>query len=204
MSPRGKARNERLRDVSTARITEGALKVFAKYGYHGATMRRIAQATGLSYGLFYHYFPSKARIFRFLLESTLKSPLAAMDSVFAMPGTAWEKIESFSMLFIRGVMTEETLLSFLFVQHAMTQGKGIPGVPGLMDTYITAYYERMVPVIRRAQEDGDAAEGDPSALASAYFSIAQGLALLAPQGRGMEKVTPDMLSNVLRRRDPRP
>ena len=81
----------------------------------------------------------------------------------------------------------------------MTQGKGIPGVRAQIDKRITAYYEKFVPFLIQAQKSGEAMPGDPVALTAAYFSYVQGLALLAFQGKGMEKkITPGMLSNVLR------
>jgi hypothetical protein len=56
-----------------------------------------------------------------------------------------------------------------------------------------------VPVIVAAQKTGDAAPGDPVALAAAYFSFIQGLATLVFQRRGLEKkITPAILANVLR------
>ena len=55
MSPRSQKLNNQMRSQTLAKIDSAALKVFAACGYHGATMRRIAQAAGLSYGLVYHY-----------------------------------------------------------------------------------------------------------------------------------------------------
>ena len=201
MSPRGKERNEHLRDAALAKINGAALKIFAEYGYHGATMRRIARATGLSYGLVYHYFPSKAKIFRHILESALEIPLVALNTALGAPGTAWEKIDNLSAYMARNVFSGESSRYFLFVLHAMTQGKGIPGLAGLIGKYITAYYEKIVPFIIQAQKSGEAVEGHPETLAAAYFSLIQGLALFSFQGKGLKKkITPDILSNVLRNR----
>jgi AcrR family transcriptional regulator len=199
MSPRGKSQNEHMRDAALAKIEGAALKIFAEYGYHGATMRQITHATGLSYGLVYHYFPSKAKIFRHILEYALQSPMAALNQALDGPGTAWERIENLSALLAQNAFSGESSRYFLFVLHALTQGKGIPGLAGLMEKFITAYYEKLVPVIIQAQKTGQAAKGDPEALAAAYFSLVQGLALLAFQGKGLEKkITPDILSNVVR------
>ena len=68
MSPRSQKLNDQMRSQTLAKIDSAALKVFAACGYHGATMRRIAQAAGLSYGLVYHYYPSKAKVFRRLVD----------------------------------------------------------------------------------------------------------------------------------------
>ena len=49
-------------------ILEAAQRTFAQYGYEGATVARLEQATGLSRGGIFHYFPTKDDIFLALAE----------------------------------------------------------------------------------------------------------------------------------------
>ena len=155
----------------------------------------------MSYGLVYYYFPSKEKIFRNLLDFALESPMLALNAAFDAPGTAWEKIEHLSAMLVRNGFSGESSLYFFFVLQAMTLGKGIPGVRGQVDKRITAYYKKFIPFLIQAQKSGEAVKGDPAALTAAYFSFVQGLALLAFQGKGMEKkITPDILISVLRNR----
>ena len=72
MAPRGQVQNKQMRAQAIKKITKAAIEVFVEYGYHGATMKKITQATGLSYGLVYYYFHSKEKIFRHLVESAFK------------------------------------------------------------------------------------------------------------------------------------
>jgi TetR/AcrR family transcriptional regulator, transcriptional repressor of aconitase len=44
-------------------ILDGARRCFAEYGYEGATVVRLEQATGLSRGAIFNYFPSKEELF---------------------------------------------------------------------------------------------------------------------------------------------
>jgi AcrR family transcriptional regulator len=46
-----------------AEILEGARRAFAAYGYEGATVARLEEATGLSRGAIFHYFDSKLDLF---------------------------------------------------------------------------------------------------------------------------------------------
>lgn len=46
-----------------AQILKGARSVFARYGYHGATVARLEEATGLSRGAIFHYFDDKEDLF---------------------------------------------------------------------------------------------------------------------------------------------
>jgi AcrR family transcriptional regulator len=58
------ARSER----SRAQILEAALKLFSSFGYHGTSMRDIAEEAGVSTGNVYHQFPDKESLFRALLD----------------------------------------------------------------------------------------------------------------------------------------
>ena len=57
-----KLTSEQLRD-RRAGIIEAAQRVFARYGYDGATVVRLEQETGLSRGAIFHYFSDKTDIF---------------------------------------------------------------------------------------------------------------------------------------------
>ena len=52
-----------------AEILEGARRAFATYGYEGATVARLEEATRLSRGAIFHYFDSKLDLFVALASS---------------------------------------------------------------------------------------------------------------------------------------
>ncbi|WP_028929978.1 TetR/AcrR family transcriptional regulator [Pseudonocardia asaccharolytica] len=49
-------------------ILDSARSCFARYGYEGATVRRLEQTTGLSRGAIFHYFRDKEALFLALAE----------------------------------------------------------------------------------------------------------------------------------------
>jgi TetR/AcrR family transcriptional regulator len=49
--------------TSREKIIEGAIQVFAQHGYEQASTTRIARVAGLSKGLIFHYFGSKADLY---------------------------------------------------------------------------------------------------------------------------------------------
>ncbi|NTV80995.1 MAG: TetR/AcrR family transcriptional regulator [Candidatus Aminicenantes bacterium] len=55
-------KNSRLVDLRRKQIIEGAMQVFAAKGFHGATVREIAEAAGLTMGTMYNYVRSKEDI----------------------------------------------------------------------------------------------------------------------------------------------
>jgi TetR/AcrR family transcriptional regulator, transcriptional repressor of aconitase len=50
-------------DSRKAQILKGARGAFAEYGYDGATVKRLEEATGLSRGAIFHYFENKNDLF---------------------------------------------------------------------------------------------------------------------------------------------
>lgn len=200
MSPRGIQKNEQMRAVAKTKITKAALKVFAEYGFHGATMKQIMQITGLSKGLVYHYFSSKEKIFFHLVDSALEISRNTWNDALHTPGTAWEKIEKLSENLVKIAFTDESSLYFLIMVQATTQGKGIPGI---MEYILerSAHYDELLPLITEAQKSGQATQGDPEVLVSTYLALFQGYTLLLLNDKDLEKkITPETFINVLRNR----
>src|SRR5690349_2158602 len=52
-------------------VTAAAISTFVDTGYHGATMRTIAQRAGMSLSGVYHYYPSKQLILVTVLDLTM-------------------------------------------------------------------------------------------------------------------------------------
>jgi AcrR family transcriptional regulator len=71
MSPRSRALNERLRAESRSRILTHALRLFAKNGYDGTTVKMIADAAGISQGLIYAHFASKEALLGAIFEESV-------------------------------------------------------------------------------------------------------------------------------------
>jgi AcrR family transcriptional regulator len=72
--------NERMRGASRQRIVKAALKLFAARGYAGTSIRMIASSAGISVGLFYNYFPTKADLLGALFEESMRDVQASFAS----------------------------------------------------------------------------------------------------------------------------
>lgn len=190
-----------MRAQAMAKITRAALKVFVEYGYHGATMKKITQATGLSYGLVYYYFPSKEKIFLHLVESAFEMSRNDINEALNTPGSAWEKIEKCSEIIIKVAFTDESSLYSLIILQAITQGKSIPGLLDFIQETIV-HYDKFIPLIVEAQKSGQVAKGDPELLALAYLSLVQGFSLHMLYDKDIgKKITPEILTSVLRKKE---
>jgi AcrR family transcriptional regulator len=56
------------REQRRTEILDGAQRCFGRYGYEGATVRRLEQEIGLSRGAIFNYFPNKWQLFLALVE----------------------------------------------------------------------------------------------------------------------------------------
>jgi AcrR family transcriptional regulator len=202
MSPRGQMQNQEMRTRALERITAAAYAVFCDYGYHGATMKQITKATGLSYGLVYHYFPSKEQLFLHVVDIALDKSISALECGLDTPGTAWERLSNLSAHLLKSALDAESAKYYVIMQQAITQGRSIPGLLDQIERRSATHYEAILPVIIQAQQSGDAAQDDPVALAAAYFSFVQGLTLLVDRDPEIEKkLSPEILTGILRNRD---
>jgi len=66
----------------------GALSSFLEFGYHGATMRTIAERANLSVPGLYHYYPSKQDMLVALLDLTMADLRIRTDAALAEGGDA--------------------------------------------------------------------------------------------------------------------
>jgi len=69
--------------VRRAQIVNAAKQRFREAGFHATTMADIASLAGVSVGLLYRYFPSKAEIIRAITETDLMAQLVAIETPLA-------------------------------------------------------------------------------------------------------------------------
>ncbi|XXX81992.1 TetR/AcrR family transcriptional regulator [Sorangium sp. So ce134] len=82
MSPRRRHPNPE--DVRT-HLMDAALRVFARHGYEGSSVRDIAAEAQVASGLLYHYFPSKQAVLQALFERSAGLVMEAFARAAAVP-----------------------------------------------------------------------------------------------------------------------
>lgn len=90
--PRSEQLNREMREASRRRILKAALRLFAAHGYAGTSIRMIAESAGISVGLLYNYFPSKADLLEALFEESMRDVQASFASA-EEANTPSERIE---------------------------------------------------------------------------------------------------------------
>lgn len=74
------------------RIVTAALALVARGGYRATSMPAIAAKAGVSTGLLYRYFPSKADLFDEVFQRASQREIDACAAAAALPGTARERL----------------------------------------------------------------------------------------------------------------
>jgi AcrR family transcriptional regulator len=91
----GRTRKEVLKEFRTAELLEAARRVFAKKGFHAATVDDIAAAAGVAKGTVYLYYRSKQEVYWGALEHGITELHKEIQTRLAAEGTPENKVRAF-------------------------------------------------------------------------------------------------------------
>lgn len=74
-------RRQRESEFAKSLIIESAVQIFARKGFHGATMDEIARNAGYSPAALYKYFPNKQGVFEVVLQALGDQFVAVFDDI---------------------------------------------------------------------------------------------------------------------------
>lgn len=155
-------------EAKREQVLEGARRVFLREGFAGASTDVIAREAGVSKRTLYAYYPSKEELFADILRRlTVENPQTrVLDSVRSMdPKSSRELREALVGLAgkLVSVMMDPDYLALLRTIIADSHR-----FPRLAEIYRSTVPERGIgegsAMIRRAQENGVAVEGDPEVM----------------------------------------
>src|SRR5690554_4923480 len=184
MTPRKPEDNRELLEQRRSEILEAALKVFARRGLAGTRVGDIAAAAGLSHGLIYHYFRSKDEIFTELVKIAYQVSLGTVVAAAELPGTAWEKLKAMTEMIVSGAYRRDGPYYFVIILQAFSSEAVPEEVKKMTVENSHRYVEVVAPLLEEAARTGEIAPADPIQLATTYFSLIQGLAIMQVQGGG--------------------
>jgi AcrR family transcriptional regulator len=80
------------RAETRARLLDSAWAIFARDGYHSASLEEIAERAGYSKGALYYNFAGKEDLFLALLDERISAHVASIEAAFAAPAQPAEQI----------------------------------------------------------------------------------------------------------------
>lgn len=81
-------------------ILEAAERIFVEHGYDGATIRKIADAVGLSSTALYMHFADKSEILYEICRSALTRLKTSLDEIIAGPGSFRDRLRALMNAYI--------------------------------------------------------------------------------------------------------
>ena len=155
------ARGERTRQ----RLLEAAEDVFAKHGYHDASIVKITEAAGVGQGTFYLYFDGKKRIFDELVLDLNARVRRAMTEASSEGGTRAERELLGFGAFFR--FTGEHPALYRIIRQAEFVS------PETLQLHYERLTEGYMAGLQQAMDAGEVAKGDPEVLAWSLMGIGE-------------------------------
>ena len=138
------------KDAKRTAMMQAAVQVFAKKGYHAATVRDVVSAAKVAIGTFYFYFPDKETLFLYLYEETSDFLLQTIQQAVTQQQQIERKVSSGIQAYVNIGLYDPAVVQLLLVG-------GVGAVPSLHEkralfrSRLTAIWER---ALEQALADG--------------------------------------------------
>ncbi len=152
-------------------ILDGAAYVFARDGYEGASMSRIAGEAGVSKGTLYNYFTSKAELFSAYVRRECVRSITTMYDDFDWSSPPAEALQQIGLRMFRMLLSEKALTIYRMV---VAEAEKFPELassfyaegPARSVAHLAAY-------LRSAAAQGMLRLDDPEFAAEQFFALIQ-------------------------------
>ena len=175
-----------------AAIFTAACKVIREKGFHQARMGDIAQAAGISYGLVYHYFKSKAELFDAVMGEWWRGLDEVTDGLAEDDRPVEKKLEAIVSYFLDQYQERPDLVYIYITEYVRSTANLTPERLDRIKS-IMALTEA---VIRKAQEQG-AIRSDLKARYLTYFFLGSIEALISAMVFDDRRLKGNQLKNRL-------
>lgn len=185
------------KDLTRSRLLDAALDEFVAHGFAGASSRRMTAAAGVSSGLLFHHFDSKADIYAELVRFGMGETTVDLEAALADPIGHFADMAGHVIALLRESPSAARM--FVLVEYAQTHPGLVPEVDELLQAHdlVTA----AVPVVEEGQRRGQIRAGSPVALSLAFWSALQGIAQEAFARPGVDLPEPDWVLDIIRQRE---
>ncbi|NKK68470.1 TetR/AcrR family transcriptional regulator [Rhizobium leguminosarum] len=166
----------RTREFDEEVVLKGAMHIFRKHGYQGASIRDLEEATGLKGGSIYHAFGDKAGLFDAAFGHYNRTVLEGRIERFAPPGTGLKGLRELFLSLLHE--PDDGSLGCLITNMAVEFGGGAdrhPRVEAALGLLRTTFRSRLTEASTFVQ-DADGAKADRTA--TRLLAFYQGLLVL--------------------------
>ncbi|MBL8045452.1 MAG: TetR/AcrR family transcriptional regulator [Anaerolineales bacterium] len=156
-------------DATRQKLLAAAHKLFLQQGFHGTSMRQIAEEAGVAVGGIYNHFATKEDIFAAVLDAfhPYHVLVPALDEIEVMPTETMESFvrQAAHTVYAKTAGTETQVLSLIFMELLEFQGRHLRA---LAETIVPKF---MVFVQRFMQLQGNLRKLPPPIMLRALMSL---------------------------------
>lgn len=174
-------RREQQRATDTKQtILRTALKEFAERGFEAASMRAIAEQSGLTHQLIAYHFQSKELLWQAVATQVYESLAQAREGLIrqARPDSALGQLRQEFLAYLQFTIAQPQLHRFMMLRREGAQSEDRQ--EWLAQHFLRPHFERAKPLIKAAQKAGELPRGEPVLLYYAMVSLADTLATMGP------------------------
>lgn len=175
----GRRAQQRSTDTKQA-ILKTALKEFAEHGFQAASMRTIAERSGLTHQLISYHFQSKETLWQAVAAHVYESLQRAREELIGQErsGTPLEQLRQEFNAYFHFTIVHPHLHRFM-LQRREESPDG-DRQEWMAQHFLRPHFELVKPLIKAAQKGGDLPKGEPVLLYYAMVSLANTLAVMGP------------------------
>ena len=176
-----------------AEILAAAARIFREKGYHGTSVRDIAEAVGLLKGSLYHYIRSKEELLARLFDGALEGTLRDLETIAATDAPAGERLREMVKAYVRSVTENLDAVALYLREWRSLPASELARVRVRRRSMRTTFED----VIRDGVRTKEFAEGDAKLSALAILGMCNWIyEWYRPRGR----LTPEQLAEELAER----
>lgn len=174
-------RREQQRSTETKQaILNAALKEFAERGFEAASMRAIAEQSGLTHQLITYHFQSKEVLWQAVATQVYEALARAREGLIRQdkPETAIAQLRQEFIAYFQFTIEQPHLHRFMMQRRENASSDDRQ--EWLAQHFLRPHFELARPLIKAAQKAGDLPKGEPVLLYYAMVSLANTLAVMGP------------------------
>lgn len=132
-------KGERTREA----IIEAAYALFVQQGYHGTSMRRIAQAADLALGGIYNHFDSKEALFKAVIIAHHPFVTVVPKLENLAERSTEELLRQAARLFVGEMERQSGVFNLMFIELIELDGRHMPELVGIVLPYVLSFQQRV-------------------------------------------------------------
>ena len=172
--PRTAEQNEALRATTREAVQTAAIRVFARDGFTSASIRTIAAEAGMSVGSIYRHYATKHELFDEFLDQAADGLTAAAERLRGA-GNPLDLVREFTIGYLSDLTGDNGAAEFFEVVNQAFSTDTPPGTRARLVAPHRALWQSFSAVVRRGQQAGQFADGDPEQLTVCFFATLSGL-----------------------------